>query len=83
MKVTEKYCNVSIHMHNGQAFASWMYTTITINGQEKQYHKDLTKEQAARVMYKLAKATGKKPEIEYNLFNSKLTTKTISYLWEA
>ena len=59
------------------------YTTVTINGTEKGYHKKLTHAQAARAIYKLEKATGCKPTIHYHSYDRTLTTKMISYLWEA
>ena len=81
--ITEKYCHVCIVMYSGKIAYCSIYTTLTIDGIEKKYHKDLTEAEAGRAMYKLAKATGRKPRIEYNSLDHTITEKIISYIWEA
>lgn len=81
--ITEKYCHVRIVMYSGKVAYCTIYTTLTIDGVEKEYLKDVTEEQAGRAMYKLAKATGRKPRIDYNSLNHIITEKSISYIWEA
>jgi len=81
--ITEKYCLVRIVMYNGKVSHCNIYTTVTINGIEKTYLKDVTEAEAGRAMYKLAKATGRKPRIEYNSLDHTITEKVISYIWEA
>ena len=81
--ITEKYCLVRIVMYSGEVSHCNIYTTVTINGIEKTYLKDVTEAEAGRAMYKLAKATGRKPRIEYNSLDHTITQKVISYIWEA
>lgn len=82
MNVYSKYCHIEMNMSKGQIYSARMYTAIEMKAGEKEYWKTLTVAEAGRAMRKLQKATGIKPTIGYNMFDTSLTNKEIIYYWE-
>ena len=84
MKITGVYCHIAVHMNAGVPTSATMYTVVEHGGKtDRDYFRKLSPMKACIAIYKLAHAQGMRPEIRYNIFDPKLSSKEIVWYREA
>lgn len=82
MTIYSVFCHIEVDMSHGIIYSARMYTAIETKTGEKEYWRELSAVEAGIAMRKLERATGIKPQIDYNQFDKYLTHKQSTYYKE-